>query len=469
MTRLKTGNGNLDLLLSGGLPENSINVIMGLPGTGKTILAESIIFNSARPDSRALYISSVSEPLDKIIHYLQDFSFFKAETIGESIIYEDLSETLRSQGLQKSFEKIKSLVLEYRPRMLVIDSFKALHPYAADPKEFRSFLSELASMLSSLHITSFLVGEYPFDEVSIFPEFAVADGIINLELQKDGVRDIRYVRIVKMRGTEFYGGEHAYRISSGGLEIFPRLTTPATPPNYEASGERTKSGVEVIDAMLDKGFWRGSSTAIFGPPGSGKTLLCLHTIFKGIESGDKGLIITMQENPTQLTRIASSFGWDVKKLIDKGMLKIVYTSPVEILMDELMIEIRKSIEEEGYSRVMIDSLNDLEASSADNKRFRNYMYAFVQSMAVKGVSLFMTNEIRDLFGTSYLSEFGISHMADNLILIHYLREQSEVKRAITVLKTRGSHHDARIRQFTIDSSGMRIGDEFSDKTSFQGA
>ena len=80
----------------------------------------------------------------------------------------------------------------------------------------------------------------------------------------------------------------------------------------------------------------------------------------------------------------------------------------------------------------------------------------------------MTNEIRDLSGTSYLSEFGISHMSDKLILLHYIREQSEVKRAISVLETRASNQDQRIRQFNIDSEGIRIGDEFTGDTQFRG-
>lgn len=89
------------------------------------------------------------------------------------------------------------------------------------------------------------------------------------------------------------------------------------------------------------------------------------------------------------------------------------------------------------------------------------MYSLVQSMAVRGVSVFMTSEVRNLFSTSVLTEFGISHMSDNVVLIHYLREQSRIKRAISVVKTRASGHDPRIREFEISAEGLQIGEPFA--------
>jgi circadian clock protein KaiC len=310
------------------------------------------------------------------------------------------------------------------------------------------------------------VGEYSAQEISVMPEFAIADGIIELVIGKSGVTDRRYIRILKMRGTNFVGGEHAYKISSRGLELFPRLTTPQQPIDYTLAQARAATGVKALDDMIADGFWKGSSTVIFGPPGSGKTLLGLHFIFKGIEAGEKALIATLEENPTQLARIVAGFGWDLKETIDSGMLELMYVSPVEVYVDEFMLKVSETIEKKGIQRVLIDSLNDLEVSTQDPERFRNYMYALVQQMAVRGVSVIMTNEIRSLFATTYLSEYGISHMSDNVVLLHYIREESEVKRAIAVLKTRASSHDPTIRQFLITPEGITIGKAFAQQAAF---
>ena len=74
--------------------------------------------------------------------------------------------------------------------------------------------------------------------------------------------------------------------------------------------------------------------------------------------------------------------------------------------------------------------------------------------------MIMTQEASELFGLTRLSEFGISHISDNVVLFQFLRGESEVKRAITVLKTRGSTHDPLIRQFEITSAGFTLGDRF---------
>ena len=74
----------------------------------------------------------------------------------------------------------------------------------------------------------------------------------------------------------------------------------------------------------------------------------------------------------------------------------------------------------------------------------------------------MTMEVPDLFHLSRLSESGISNMSDNVILLQFLRSQSRVKRALTVLKSRASLHEPEIREYKITSDGIVVGDPFQD-------
>src|SRR4029077_3346494 len=99
--KIQTGCPGLDEILRGGIPPNTISVIMGAPGTGKTILAEQLAFSQARADAPALYLTTMSEPLEKFIMHGQSYNFFDESQVGVSVFYEDLGLMLRNEGIEK--------------------------------------------------------------------------------------------------------------------------------------------------------------------------------------------------------------------------------------------------------------------------------------------------------------------------------------------------------------------------------
>jgi len=93
-------------------------------------------------------------------------------------------------------------------------------------------------------------------------------------------------------------------------------------------------------------------------------------------------------------------------------------------------------------------------------------HELVQRFSRQGVSLFMTSELPDLFRVSSLSEFGVSHLSDNVVVLQYIRDGSTVRRALTVLKTRASRHEPEIREFKITREGILLGDPFDPTQRF---
>lgn len=450
--RLRSGQPRLDAILDGGLPENSINLIIGLPGSGKTILAEQYAFANATPERPALYLSTVSEPFEKLIRYGQTLSFFDSSAIGRSVFYEDLGTILNKNGLSTVLERVATLIKERRPAIMVIDSFKALSAYA-DAADTRPFLHELAGRLSAAPITSFWVGEYAEEEIGGAPEFAIADAIISLVTTRNDQREARWLRIMKLRGSEFAPGQHAYRLSVDGIDVFPRLADVPDVGDYTLAERRISSGVAALDEMLADGYRPGASTLCAGPSGTGKTLMGLHFIFSGAAEGEPGVLATLQEHPVQLERIVNGFGWS----LTNDAVELMYRSPVDIYVDEWVYQLLETVERTGARRVLIDSLSDLQLASPDDIRFREYMYSLVQRLARSDVSLFMTAELPDLFETTRLSEHGVSHLADNVVLLEYFRQDSAIRRALTVLKTRASTHEPESREYTIKSDGIVLG------------
>jgi circadian clock protein KaiC len=460
--RLSSGSSRLDLVLGGGLLVNGINLVIGRPGTGKTILAQQYLFHNATDEGPALYLSTVSEPLEKILRYGQSLAFFDKTAVGSRVVYDDLGVTLNEDGLSGVLTQLTGLLRERRPALLVIDSFKALRAYAADEGAFRRFLHELAGQLSAMAITSFWIGEYDSTETDA-PEFAVADAIVALSVERRAERVTRVLQVMKLRGSDFVSGQHAYRLSATGLDAFPRLADFIEANSYAMTFDRATSGVTLLDEMLADGFWQGSSTLVAGPSGSGKTLLALHFVFAGAQLGEQCVFATFQENPVQLERIARGFSWS----LTHPRIELMYRPPVDLYLDEWVYDLLDTIERTGATRVVVDSLGDLRAVCGDDMRFREYMYSLLQRCARKNVSVMMTQEAAELFGLTHLSEYGISHLSDNVVLFQFLRGDSEIKRAITILKTRASTHDPQIRQFNITADGFTLGSPFSPEQSLR--
>ena len=267
-----SGDAGLDEILGGGLPLNGINLIIGLPGSGKTILSEQFVFAGATEERPAIYLSTVSEPFEKILRYGQSLDFFDRDAIGRSVYYEDLGDRLGGgDGLSAVTERIASLTRERRPGIMAIDSFKALAAFAEDAQVFRRFLHELAALLTAFPVTTFWIGEYSEEEMRTSPEAAVADGIISLEMERANERAQRLIQVIKLRGSEFRSGRHGYRLSMGGITVFPRLADPLSQEAYGSSEHRISTGITPLDTMLAEGYAEGSSTLVAGPSGVGKT------------------------------------------------------------------------------------------------------------------------------------------------------------------------------------------------------
>ena len=228
--RLASGQPRLDAILGGGLIDPSIAVVAGLPGNGKTVLAQQYAFANGTDQRPAVYLSTVAEPLSKILYFAEGLSFFDAGRIGNSVLFDDLGGQFDGEGLAGVLTRITGLVERQPCSVLVIDSFRALRYQSRDEAEFEGFIHELAGRLTATGTMALWLGEYSQDELATRPEFAIADAAIVLATEENGQRESRALRVLKLRGSGFRSGAHAYRIGVDGVEVFPRLSdVDATP------------------------------------------------------------------------------------------------------------------------------------------------------------------------------------------------------------------------------------------------
>ena len=449
--RISTGDRQTDEILGGGFPANSINIIMGQPGTGKTIFAERLVFHNATGDRPVLYLTTLSEPMSKVVSYAQRLDFVDINKIGDQITYDDLGPELSRGGPAALVPYVMDAIKRLSPSLIVIDSFKAVHDLATSTQEMRSVVSELAGALSASEVTAFLIGEYSHADSESHPEFAVADSIVQLERYPLSARDERFLRVLKLRGSNYQEGQHAFTITSDGLKVFPRLVTPDF-TDYRPNLKRLTTGVPGLDDVLGGGVWSGTTTLIIGSTGTGKTTMGLQFALAGVRAGEGTLLVNFQENPAQVKRLLSGIAVDMDDEI-RDTLHHLYFSPVELQIDSVIVAIFNLIRAKDIRRVVIDAIGDLANAASDRQRFHGYMYSLIQHFVVNDVTSVLNFESAIGAVTEILHEHRFSYMADNVLA---LSSADEPDRTLRVIKTRNSSHDRSIHRVDIEATGVVV-------------
>src|SRR5688500_3678032 len=255
--RLPTGVPGLDEVLGGGLPEFSFNLIAGAPGSGKTTLAQHIMFSLADAARPALYFTVLGEPPVKMLRYQQQFTFFDIAKVNDSVRFINLAKEVLRGGLSEILKRIVQEVEATSPRIVVVDSFRTAVRAAEKqdaPLEVQHFVQQLGVRLTGWEATTFLVGEYVIEGSEENPVFTVADGLLWLSQAADRNSVVRKMQVMKSRGHFSIPGLHTFRITGDGVQVFPRVIISSEPSRVTAPDgqprERLSTGISVLDEML---------------------------------------------------------------------------------------------------------------------------------------------------------------------------------------------------------------------------
>jgi circadian clock protein KaiC len=456
--RISTGIFGLDLVLSGGMEAGSVVVLAGSPGTGKTIIAQQICFANATPEHKAVYYTTMSEPHDKLVRHLEQFTFFDPASLGATIEHIHLGDFLtpeRQDGLTSMVSEIVRKTLDEEPSVVVIDSAKMLIDFV-DRRELRTALYQLVSQLSDSRALLLLLGEYGADDVDDRIEFAIADGILQLRYEESEPIDRRSLRVMKMRAASHLPGKHSLRIGPDGVEVFPRIETQATHPITSRPG-RVPSGIPGLDGLMNGGARSSDATLLMGPSGVGKTIFSLRWIAEALEQGERALYVSFQDTEPQLLALAASFGWDFSEAMKSGQLVISHLPTGDLDLDVFATGIQANLGEAPPSRVVIDSLAELVLANREAERFPAYARSLVGMIRAAGSSLLLTSESTS-YGFIALSMNAFLFLFDNVIDLRYVEQGSEIGRAVNIVKMRSSKHEMSLNSVTISNIGLVVGE-----------
>jgi circadian clock protein KaiC len=459
MTLLPTEVPNFDAVLGGGIPAYSLNVIAGQPGTGKTILAQQILFNHIRRhhDAKALYLTTLSEPTVKVVRYMQRFAFFESATFGERVLYHDIGQLVREQSLSEVAEHIIRLVDEHRPAVLVIDSFRAIRDLANDARAFRRFCYDLSVRLASARCTTFLVGEYDRLDIGQGVEFAMADGILYLDLTAQDGEPRRAIQVYKMRGRATEMAPFPFVIGEAGIHVLnPGLIIRRQEASPDIEEQRLATGIAGLDALLRGGIPRGRSIMLSGVSGTGKTIFAVQFLVSGARRGEKGLLFSFEESPDRLRRMAEGFGWDVRGLEAQGLLRLVFVPQSDIRVEEHLARMVHEVDAFQPQRLVVDSFSVFLHKVKDPavQREKTFQAAtLVQRAGAVGI-LITDIPAGERHG---LSRFGVEEtVADGMILLSTEMIGMRRRRYLEVYKMRAVDHAPGRYRMEITPRGVEV-------------
>ena len=463
--QVPTGVPGLDEILGGGLPEFSFNIIAGAPGCGKTTLAHQIMFANATPERPALYFSVLGEPAIKMLRYQQQYSFFDSAKLDGSIRFINLSQVVLDQDLDAVLDAIIQEVEASQPSIVVVDSFRTVVRKAqsgsTNEVELQGFVQRLALHLTSWQATTFLIGEYVEGELRDNPVFTVADGLFWLFQSVERNSIVRKMQVMKVRGQESVPGLHTFRITSAGLQTFPRTFGLTNNLSEHVKGRRRLStGVQELDTLMGGGIPEGDSLLLAGPSGAGKTVLGIQYIAEGLKQGEPCIVAMFEEQPSEFIQRAASFGFDLEKNLKDGSLKLIYLRPLDLSVDETVHEIVSAVKEIGCKRLVIDSLVGFEMALAPDFRtdFRESLYRMIGALTRLGVTILSTVEVEENFTSMGLSNFTISFLADDIVRLRYASINGQLRKLMMVVKMRRSRHSIDMCAYEVTSKGLAIGE-----------
>jgi circadian clock protein KaiC len=453
--QLATGIPGMDDLLGGGIPEFSFNLIAGVPGSGKTTLAHQMMFAMAAPDSKALFFTVLGEPPLKMLRYQQQFPFFDIAQINKTVRYVNLAADLVDGDFEQVLQRIDREVRDFSPSLVFVDSFRSVvassQTQGASAYGLQHFIQRLGLKMTSWQATTFLIGEYMSPDAESSPVFTVADGIFWISQVVHRESMVRKIQIVKMRGQAQRLGLHTFRISSNGIEVFPRTLFDPTSKPFLAE-ERLSLGVPALDRMMGGGLPVAYSLLVVGPSGSGKTVLATEFLAEGVRNGEPGVIAAFEKSPNQL------LSHKLNQLITQGDVGLIDTRALDLSIDEILHDLIAMIQRMGAKRVVIDSLSGFELALASvfRENFRESLYRLVAVLTGMGVTVVMTAELEDRYTDLRFSSYGNAFLADAIVMQRYVEYQGQLRRVISVVKVRASEHSKDIRFYDIVRGQLAI-------------
>ncbi len=478
--RASTGIEGLDHILGGGLPTNHLYLVEGTPGSGKTTLGLQFLRRGVEQGEKGLYItlSETAKELKTV-----------AGSHGWSLAGVEMFELVTEEGLSPESEQsilhpsevelgettrgVMSAVERLRPTRVVFDSLSEMRLLAQNPLRYRRQVLALKGFFANHGCTVLMLDDRSADHDDL-QLHSIAHGVISLEQMVDQYGpERRRLRVVKMRGIPFRGGEHDFNLDTGGISVFPRLVAAEHRTATESSTVST--GTRGLDKLLGGGLARGSNTLFSGPSGVGKTTTALACVRSALLRGERAAYYLFDEGLSTLLTRSRELGLVIDDYLESGQLQIFTLDPAEVSPGQFANMVRHAVEERGVDTVVIDSLNAYLQAMTGDKHLLLQMHELLTYLNQRGIVTILILGLHGVLG-DVRTDVDLSYLSDSILLFRFFEARGSLLKAVSVVKSRTSAHELTIREFRLGAGGVEVGQALTDfegvlsgVTSYKGA
>lgn len=463
---ISIGISDLDDILGGGLTPGRSYLLEGTPGSGKTTIALQFLLEGARCGESGLYITlseTASELRDVARSHRWDLSGIELfELVSSEGLDAESEQSILEPSEVELGETIKGVmecVDRLRPARVVFDSLSEMRLLAQNSLRYRRQILALKQYFSTRSCTVLMLDDRSSERGDL-QLHSIVHGVITLEqaAQEYGT-ERRRLRVVKLRGVKYRGGFHDFVIETGGVSVFPRLV--AAEHHADFSETLTKTGVETLDSMLGGGLAAGTNALFNGPSGVGKTSTAVQCALSAIERGEKAAYYLFDEGRATMLARARFMGMGLDAHIASGALKVVQIDPAELSPGEFASWVRNAVETDGVRFIVIDSLNAFLQAMPGEKYLLLQMHEMLSYLNQQGVITILILGQHGMIG-DVRSDVDLSYLSDTIMLFRYFEAQGEMRKAVSVAKSRTTAHEPSIREFRLGRSGITIGEPLKD-------
>lgn len=466
LSKTPTGIAGLDEVTGGGLPTGRPTLVCGSAGCGKTMLgAEFLVRGATQYDEPGVFMM-FEETAEELTENMRSLGFDLEELQRQNKVALDYVHVERNEieetgeyNLDGLFIRLGYAIDSIKAKRVVLDTIEALFAGFPNHSILRSELRRLFRWLKDKGVTAVITaerGDGSFTRYGL--EEYVADCVILLDHRIIEQVSTRRLRVVKYRGSEHGTNEYPFLIGERGLSVLPITSLRL---DHVVSQERVTTGIPGLDQMLGgSGFFRGSSILVSGASGTGKSSVAATFVNAACERGERAVLFAYEESESQLLRNMQSIGLDLKRWVDKGLLKIVSTRPAMHGLEQHLVQMYDLVSDFKPSVVAVDPISNLTEGKEHNEskftllRLIDFLKttsttALFNSLTIDGGALAVTS-----------SELAVSSLMDAWLVLSNLATNGERTRTLQVLKARGMAHSNQLREFVFSNRGVGLVDVY---------